>query len=94
MRRDEHPTRPRSPEHVMAQTLLDRCVRPAPAYWTEALEADYGAALDAALCEIVTQARSGDRWMGDNDLVVRIGAIILDRVRTSDLERRNRLASE
>jgi hypothetical protein len=37
-------------------------------------------AVDAALREIVSEARGGDEWVSGHDLTVRVGAIVLDRL--------------
>jgi hypothetical protein len=70
----------RTPEHRLAQTLLDLNVRVSPALATPKTLQPYGAALDEALRAIVEQARGDDDWVSGNDLLIRIGAVVRDRL--------------
>lgn len=69
----------RSPAHCLAQSLLDQDVRVRPSLWTDAREAEYGAALTEGLRAIIDQA-SGGEWVSGSDLEVRVGAIVLEYV--------------
>lgn len=70
----------RTPEHQMAQFMLDVGTRPRPALWSPGLQREYADALNVALRALVDQARGGDEFVSGSDLEVRVGALVLDRV--------------